>query len=112
MASDSVIPDRTVSAAPARDPAQLAVMLRRGEALMAIGDIMGARRFFERAAASGSAAAARAMAETYDPHILAERRAVGLPPDPAAALAWYRRAAALGAARDVASAIATLEAGQ
>lgn len=77
---------------------------------MAIGDLSGARLFFERAAASGSAAAARAMAETYDPRLLAERRVVGFSPDPVAALAWYRRAAALGLARDVAPAIARLEA--
>jgi TPR repeat protein len=84
-------------------------MLRRGEALLATGDISGARRFFERAAASGSAPAARAMAETFDPEILVARGARGLQPDAAAALQWYRRAAELGAT-DVSSQITRLEA--
>jgi hypothetical protein len=74
------------------DPALLATMLRRGEALLEIGDISGARRFLERAAEGGSAAAARALAETYDAALLARRGAVGITPDPAAAAAWYRRA--------------------
>ena len=106
----SAVPDRAVNGGPAIDPGQIAVMLRRGQALLAVGDISGARRFFERAAAGGSAAAARAIAETYDPRILAEQRALGPVPDQAAALAWYRRAAALGAAQEVAPAIVRLEA--
>jgi TPR repeat protein len=43
-----------------------------------------------------------------DPITLAERGVIGLPPDRALALVWYRRAAALGAA--VATRIASLEA--
>lgn len=82
---------------------------RRGEALAAIGDISGARRFLERAARAGSGAAALAMAESFDPRILPERGVIGLPPDRAAALAWYHRALALGIA-EAASRIANLEA--
>ena len=108
--SDTATPERNANAPPIVDPRQLAIMLRRGEALLAIGDVSGARRFFERAAASGSAAAAKAIAETYDPYLLETQRAGGRSPDHAAALAWYRLAAALGAAREVAPAIARLEA--
>lgn len=112
MAANAV-PDRAVSGEPAVGPGQITVLLRRGKALLAIGDISGARRFFERAAVGGSAAAARAIAETYDPRILAEQPAFGLMPDQAAALAWYRRAAALGAGQEeVGPAIARLEAGR
>ncbi len=111
-ASVAAIPPLTTAPALPRPspvaPLTLA-MLRRGEALFAAGDISGARRFFERAAAAGNAAAARAMAETYDPRVLAGLGVRGLVPDRAAALDWYRRAAALGAT-DVAARIATLEA--
>jgi TPR repeat protein len=72
-------------------------MLRRGEALLEIGDVSGARRFFERAAQSGSAAAALAMGATFDPLHLAAIGARGIPPERATALRWYRRALALGA---------------
>jgi hypothetical protein len=110
-------PTRIAQAAPTHsppvaqpmDPALRDSMLRRGQALVAIGDISGARRFLERAAQGGSAAAAMAMAETYDPGSLARLGVIGLPADPAAALSWYRRALALGAA-EAAARIATLEA--
>ena len=92
---------------PAGDPALTAMLLRRGHSLLELGDISGARRFLERAEAGGSAEAARALAETYDPRTLAGFRTRGLQPDPLAALAWYRRAAALGAA--VSPQIAALE---
>jgi hypothetical protein len=39
-------------------PAETETARRRGEALAALGDISGARRFLERAAAAGSGAAA------------------------------------------------------
>jgi hypothetical protein len=94
---------------PQMNPALRDAMLRRGEALAALGDISGARRFLERAAEGGSAAAAMAMAETYDPRALARLGVIGLTPDPAAALTWYRRALALGAP-DAADRIATIEA--
>jgi TPR repeat protein len=77
--------------------------------LLALGDISGARRFLVRAAEGGSGPAAQALAETYDPRLLRERGVVGLAPDRAAALAWYRRAAALGAP-EAAARIAILEA--
>jgi hypothetical protein len=92
------------SPAPARaaqatqDPAVLTALLRRGEQLLAIGDVSGARRFFERAASGGSGPAALAMGQTFDPAGLAAIGARGIPPDRAQALTWYRRAAALGEA--------------
>ncbi|MFC7688421.1 hypothetical protein ACFQY5_01015 [Paeniroseomonas aquatica] len=82
--------------APARraaaDPAALSALLRRGEALLAIGDVSGARRFFERVAEAGHAAGARAMGRTYDPEVLASLQAWSMLPDPATAATWYRRA--------------------
>jgi hypothetical protein len=90
------------------ESAIVSTMMRRAEALLSLGDISGARRFLERAEAAGSARAAVALAETYDPATLSALQTRGLQPDPAAALAWYRRAAARGAS--VAPRIQALEA--
>ncbi|WP_144299940.1 hypothetical protein [Elioraea rosea] len=90
-------------------PAVVGAMLLRGEALLAIGDVSGARRFFERAAGSGNAAAALQMGRTFDPTVLSTIGARGITPDRDAAMAWYRHAQALGSA-DAATRIATLEA--
>jgi TPR repeat protein len=90
-------------------PEDIEAARRRGEALAALGDISGARRFLERAALGGSGPAALAMAESFDPRKLAERGVIGLSPDRAAALTWYRQALALGVA-EAAPRIARLEA--
>ena len=89
-------------------PAVVGAMLLRGEALLAIGDVSGARRFFERAAASGNAAAALHMGSTFDPTVLSTIGARGITPDRDRAMAWYRHAQALGSS-DAATRIATLE---
>jgi len=87
-----VRPPPPPAARPAADPAMLLTLLRRGEALLAIGDVSGARRFFERAADAGSAAGALAAGRTYDPEVLAALGASGIRPDPMTASAWYHRA--------------------
>jgi hypothetical protein len=79
------------------DPVTIQALLRRGRALLALGDISAARRFFERAAASGSAEAARAAGSTYDAAVLALLPTAGIAPDPAAAAAWYHLADRLDA---------------
>ncbi|MGG5817781.1 polysaccharide biosynthesis/export family protein [Falsiroseomonas sp. HW251] len=81
---------------PERDRLSTARMVERGQALLALGDISGARRFFERAAQGGSAEGALAAGGTHDPAVLARLNARGVRPDPAAAAEWYRRAATLG----------------
>ena len=90
-------------------PAEVEAARRRGEALAALGDISGARRFLERAALAGSGAASLAMAESFDPQKLAERGVIGLSPDRTTALTWYRHALALGVA-EATPRIARLEA--
>ncbi|RAI58157.1 hypothetical protein [Roseicella frigidaeris] len=85
-------------ARPAIDQARVAALLRRGDALLGLGDVSGARRFYERAAEAGSAEGARAAGRTQDPAVLAGLGARGIRADPAAAEAWYRRADALAAA--------------
>jgi TPR repeat protein len=82
---------------PAAQPsATTLALLRRGEALMGIGDLSGARLFFARAAEGGSGRAALLLGATFDPRDLASLGARGITADPAAARRWYRRAAALG----------------
>jgi hypothetical protein len=71
-------------------------MLSRGRALFASGDVAGARLMLERAAESGSAAAALVLGETYDPSTLAARGVRGMTPDIRQARVWYERARTLG----------------
>jgi hypothetical protein len=78
------------------DGASAALLLARGNALLAAGDIVSARQFFSRAAESGAAAAAAAMAKTYDPLFLGQIGAVGVRPDAARAVEWYRQAVKSG----------------
>ncbi|MDB5374702.1 MAG: hypothetical protein JWP04_3344 [Belnapia sp.] len=82
---------------PAVPLAHQTMLLRLGEARLALGDVSAARRFFERVAEAGSAAGAHALGETYDPDVLARLGAWGIRPDPAAAATWYRRAQELAA---------------
>ncbi len=71
-------------------------LVERGEALLRGADAVSARRFFARAAESGSAAAAAAMAASYDPIYLAENAIRGVEADPEQAVSWYRIAIARG----------------
>jgi hypothetical protein len=76
--------------------AETVALVTRGDALLANKDISAARTFYELAASAGSARAAMALAQTYDPVFLNRIGAVGTRPDPAMARDWYRKAAALG----------------
>jgi hypothetical protein len=79
-----------------RDPAQEAIMLKRGEDLLGVGDIAGARRVFQYLADAGNADGALAMGATFDARFLAEHSAIGVAADDVRARSWYRRAADLG----------------
>jgi TPR repeat protein len=73
-------------------------LVARGESQLALGNIATARQFLLRAAETGSARGALLLAATYDPHELDRPRIVGVLPDRALAVKWYRRAQELGAA--------------
>jgi TPR repeat protein len=75
---------------------QAAVFLSRGNNRLAMGDIVAARLFYERAADLGSAPAATALGKTYDPAFLASIATSGVKPNPDLAAGWYRKGAALG----------------
>jgi hypothetical protein len=74
----------------------IALLLRRGDAAAADGDIIAARLLYERAAVLGSATAATAAGKTYDIDFLLQSGARGIRPDQSAAAVWFRKAAALG----------------
>ncbi|MBL8706361.1 MAG: caspase family protein [Rhodospirillales bacterium] len=69
-------------------------MMRRAEALAAVGDHGGARLFYERLALAGDARAALALARSYDPGWLRQQGVVGVAPDLVRAAYWYARAEA------------------
>lgn len=80
--------------APGLSPEVVALMIRRGEERLSLGDIAAARSFFERIASTGNGRAALLAARTYDRAAL-PAEAAGMA-DPRQALDWYRRAAAAG----------------
>jgi TPR repeat protein len=76
--------------------AEIAILMRRGDAFLTSGDITSARLFYERAAEAGSGPAALQLGATFDPVMLGRVGGrVGLA-DRAQALLWYRRAKDLG----------------
>ena len=88
----------SVGITPARRlaPDELATLMRRARNLLAAGDIPSARLLLERAADAQEPSAAFMLAQTYDPVVLGSQDARRVVPDPAAARAWYERAAQLG----------------
>jgi len=74
-----------------------AARMKLGAELMAAGDIASARTMFERVAEEGDAAAAFALAETYDPAVLkAMPLRGGITPDAGLARRWYEKARDMG----------------
>ena len=66
--------------------------VRRGEALLALGDVAGARLLFQAAAESGDINACLAVGTTYDPLQLAQYGLTNVYVDPEQALQWYKQA--------------------
>jgi hypothetical protein len=77
-------------------PDESAALLKRGNDLVASGDLAAARLVLRRAAEAGNARAAFALAGTYNPITLGELHVHGLSPDLATARYWYERANELG----------------
>ena len=75
---------------------EIAFLLKRGQALLAAGDIASARLILTRIADTGSADAAFTLAGTFDASVLASLHIVGVQGDLEMARAWYSRAAELG----------------
>jgi TPR repeat protein len=78
------------------DPGEIASSLRRGNDLIASGDLAAARLVLRRAANAGDARAAMTLAGTYDPVILEKLGVHGFVPDIAMARVWYEKAKKFG----------------
>lgn len=95
--SVTVLPAPTAAKAPSAQPSNglspdlVTALMKRGEQALALGDVAAARLLFQRAADAGNAGAFIALGKTYDPNYVAH----GVRPDPARAVAWYRKALAL-----------------
>jgi hypothetical protein len=97
-----VIATPTTAAAPEPRTAisltrnEIASLLKRGQDLIAAGDIASGRLMLAHVAEAGDAEACFTLAGTFDAAVLAKLRVVGVQPDAAKARAWYSRAAELG----------------
>lgn len=113
QATQTAAPPRLAPApaAPAaRKPiANEAMLMGRASDLFKKGDVSAARVIYEFLASQGSAAAAFAMGETYDPAVLRQVVIKGLEASPERAEHWYEIAHNLGSngARDRINALAT-----
>ncbi|NOJ45421.1 sel1 repeat family protein [Bradyrhizobium sp. WSM 1744] len=74
------------------DPKEIAALLRRGQDLLAAGDIQSARLVLLRGAEAQDARAALLVGTTYDPARLRQMGADGPLADVAQARLWYQRA--------------------
>jgi hypothetical protein len=92
--SPSLIPEPRASETLSHD--EIASLFKRGQDMIAGGDIASGRLMLTRAAQAGNAEASLALAGTFDAVILANLRVIGVQPDPAKARAWYMRAAEQG----------------
>jgi NitT/TauT family transport system substrate-binding protein len=76
---------------------EITAMMTGAAQRMANGDVAGARLMYQRLAKEGEAAAALALAETYDPPVLRKANITGgVTSDVALAQSWYEKAKALG----------------
>ena len=80
------------------DPSEIASLLKRGDQLIASGDLAAARLVLRRAAEAGDARAAMALGGTYDPAILEKLGVHGFVADVAMARGWYEKAKKFGSA--------------
>ena len=77
-------------------PGDIAMLLRRGQEMLKLGDIAAARPVLRRAAEAGNSEAAFLLASTFDPIVLRELGVLGFVPDVTQALSWYEKASELG----------------
>ena len=73
------------------DPKEILVLVKRGQELLASGDIQSARLLLQRGAEARDARAALLLGTTFDPASLKQLGAIGLA-DVAQARSWYQKA--------------------
>jgi hypothetical protein len=93
VAGTSVKP---ASPTPRLDAEEITVLLKRGQELVAVGDLASARVVLRRAAEAREPRAALALAGTYDPIVLEKLAVYGLRADISSARSWYEKAKEFG----------------
>ncbi len=88
----AALPPQTVQTPS--DP--LGALVARADELMALGDVIAARRIYEKAVEMGSIEAVSGLGRTYDPVVYEQLNVRGLKPAPDKAMAWYKKAKAAG----------------
>jgi hypothetical protein len=83
-------------AAASPDDADFAKLATKATEAIHMGDIAGARLVLEHAIAAGDTTAVYALAETYDPRVLAQLHVRGMTGDPDKARVLYEQALAKG----------------
>jgi TPR repeat protein len=78
------------------DTQEIELLLKQGKDFVAVGDFATARTVLQRTADAGVAKGALALAETYDPAVLAKLGVRGMQGDVEQARRWYARAQELG----------------
>jgi hypothetical protein len=98
--AEATVPEALPKAKTVRqvEPGEIATLLRRGDQLIASGDLAAARLVLQRAAEAGDARAALALAGTYDPAVLERLEVHGFASNIAMARAWYEKAQQFGSA--------------
>ena len=93
-AAPSAIPAPPAPAETVRslDPREVAALIKRGQDLLASGDVQSARLLLMRGAEARDARAALLVGTTYDPALLRQIGADGPLADAAQARIWYQRA--------------------
>ena len=71
------------------DADEIAALVKRGQDFATNGDLVSARLLLRRAAEAGSAEAAQALGETFDPVVFQRLHVIGIEPDAAMAQKWY-----------------------
>jgi hypothetical protein len=89
---------QSVGSSQVLDADEIAALVKRGKDFVNHGDLIAARLLLRRAAEAGSAEAALALGETFDPVVFQRLHVIGIEPDAARAQKWYQRAAELGSA--------------
>jgi TPR repeat protein len=74
----------------------VSVLLKRGDKLLLLGDIVSARQLYQHAFRQGDQFAAARIGSTYDPRIFAQLGVQGLRPNSKLALDWYNKAVDAG----------------
>jgi TPR repeat protein len=90
------VTDPTGPTPRALNPDEIVAFLKRGQELMASGDITAARVILLRAAEARDPRAALELAATFDPIILKKVGTYGVVPDVSSARRWYEKAKEFG----------------